>query len=248
MITHRIIHHNVIGSTNDEAKRLAASGEKDGTLITADTQTAGRGRMGRVWFTPPDSAIAMSLILRPATSEIHLAQLSLLGGLAVAEGIEAVTGLKPQLKWPNDVLIEDKKVAGVLAEASFDGNKVEWVVLGIGINVNAAPPPEVILETPATCLRPWTGREINRAELMRAVLDHFDSHYYSADAGLGSETLTKEWKARLAYLGKPVRVVTAIGWVEGALRGVTSAGNLTMRLADGSHREFLAGDVHLRRM
>ena len=238
-----IYHHRLIDSTNDEAKRLIEKGEPHGTLIIADEQTAGRGRSGRTWVTPPMSAIAMSLILRPtAPDHLHLTQISLLGGLAVLEGIQRAIKLTPQLKWPNDVLINGSKVAGVLAESLFVGDRLEAVIVGMGVNVNAAPPPDLKLEYPATCLADALGHQVDREVLINAIIESFDGRY----SQLGTRDLTEAWSAHLAMKGQGVQVVGITETMSGTLEGVTSEGALLIRLATGEIKTILAGDVHLR--
>ena len=243
MITrHRIYHYATVGSTNDEAKRLALLGEPHGTVVAADEQTAGRGRAGRAWITPPRSAVAMTLILRPDIPAHHIPGVALLGGLAVADGIEQVCGLRAQIKWPNDVLIADKKTAGVLAEAIFNGDRLDSVVLGIGVNVNAGPPPDLPLDYPATCLAAEVGRMLDRDRVAEAILSAFDDLYLQ----IGTPAVTAALTARLAMRGKMIRVT---GWNEtctGILEGVTDEGAIVMRLDSGEGKSILPGDVHLR--
>ena len=243
MITrHRIYRYATIESTNDEAKRLALLGEPHGTVVAADEQTAGRGRAGRAWITPPRSAVAMTLILRPDIPAHHIPGVALLGGLAVAEGIEQVCGLRAQIKWPNDVLIADKKTAGVLAEATFNGDRLDSVVLGIGVNVNAGPPPDLPLDYPATCLAAEVGRMLDRDRVAEAILSAFDDLYLQ----IGTPAVTAALTARLAMRGKMIRVT---GWNEtctGILEGVTDEGAIVVRLDSGEGKTILAGDVHLR--
>ncbi len=242
MLPHRVFRYETIGSTNDEAKRLALLGEPDGTLVVADSQTSGRGRSGRLWVTPPGAAIAMTLILRPAIPTFQLAQIALLGGLAVLEGIEQVTRLTAKLKWPNDVLIGGKKVAGVLAEAAFTGDKLESVVLGIGVNVNAGPPPDLKLEYPASCLAVEAGQQFDREVVIAAVLSAFDARYPQ----LGTAMVARAWAKHLAMIGKNVIAIGPTETIIGRLEGVTEAGAIVIRLETGEMRAVLAGDVRLR--
>jgi BirA family transcriptional regulator, biotin operon repressor / biotin---[acetyl-CoA-carboxylase] ligase len=235
-------HFDTIGSTNDEAKRLAMLGEPEGTVVTAETQTAGRGRSGRAWVTPHGSAIAMSLILRPKVPALHTLQVSLLGGLAVLEGIQRLVSLPLQLKWPNDVLVNGKKVAGILAEAAYSGDQLEYVVLGMGVNVNGGPPPDLQVEYEATSLAAEWGDSSDRDALMRSILAAFVMHY----PALGTPALANTWLQHLAMRGQPVRVTGMTESVTGVLEGVTGDGSLVVRTEDGGVRTFLTGDVHLR--
>jgi BirA family biotin operon repressor/biotin-[acetyl-CoA-carboxylase] ligase len=243
MALHYQIHrHDSLGSTNDEAKRLALLGEPEGTLVVADTQTAGRGRTGRQWVTPPGAAIALSLILRPQIALSHTTQLSLLGGLAVLEGIQKFSALPIQLKWPNDVLVRGRKVAGVLVEAGFVGNVLEYVVLGIGVNVNGGPPPELRLDYEATTLAGELGTPLDREAVTQSILSALDRRYPQ----LGTPDLASAWWEHLAMRGQAVRVLGMLETLEGQLLGVKGDGALVIQLANGDTRTILSGDVHLR--
>jgi BirA family biotin operon repressor/biotin-[acetyl-CoA-carboxylase] ligase len=238
----RLYRHDSLGSTNDEAKRLAQLGEPEGAVVTAETQTAGRGRAGRAWVTPPGAALAFSLLLRPRVNLVHLTQLSLLGGLAVLEGIQQVAPLPLALKWPNDVLAGSRKVAGVLAESGFHGNVLDYAVLGMGVNVNAGPAPDLALEYPAASLAAELGRPLDREALLAAILDAFARRYPL----LGQPALAEAWSAHLAMRGQPVRVLGLLETLEGRLLGVKEDGALLVQLENGGVRTILAGDVHLR--
>lgn len=241
-LAYRIHHHDVIGSTNDEARRLASLGEPEGAVVAADSQTAGRGRAGRAWVTPSGAAIAMSVILRPRTAPAHLTQIALVGGLAVLEGVRQVVDLPLQIKWPNDVLARGKKVAGVLAEASFAGEMLEYVVIGIGVNVNAGPPSDLMLEYAATSLAAEAGSPLDREAVMNSILAAFAARY----SQLGAPELAAAWSEHLAMRGEPVRVAGMAGTFIGRLEGVTGEGAMVVRLENGEARIVLAGDVRLR--
>ena len=239
----RFCHFDQIDSTNDEAKRLAELGEPEGTVVTAESQTAGRGRSGRAWITPPGRAIAMSIILRPIAPALHLTQIALLGGLAVLEGIQRVAGLPAQIKWPNDVLVRGKKVAGVLAEAAFRGEGVEYVVLGVGVNVNGGPPPDLQLDYEAVSLADELGCVLDRDSVRDAILAALEVRY----SQLGTAALTAAWAEHLAMRGAVVRVTGMLETITGTLEAVKEDGTLVLRQENGSARTVLAGDVHLRR-
>ena len=241
----KVYRYDTIGSTNDEAKRLAALGEPEGTLVVADSQTAGRGRSGRPWITPPGSALALTLILRPTIPAVHVGQIALLGGLAAVEGIQTTTGLRPQLKWPNDVLIGGKKVCGVLAEAAFAGDKLDFVVLGMGVNVNAGPPPELTLAYPATCLADEVGHDLDREAVLEAILNSFDARYPQ----LGTPSLAAAWSEHLAMRGQVVLAISeGAEAVAGRLEGVTGEGAVVLRLENGETCTLVAGELHLREL
>jgi BirA family biotin operon repressor/biotin-[acetyl-CoA-carboxylase] ligase len=238
---HPLYLYQQIGSTNDEAKRLAEAGAPQGLLVVAEEQTAGRGRAGRRWITPAGTAIAFSLVLRPELPARRAMRLTMLAGLAACEAIEQVTGLRANLKWPNDVLVSGKKVAGILVEAALDGDRVGHAVLGLGMNVSLAPPPEAV-DFPATSLEAEAGREIDRFHLLRAILSRLEARYASLEA----ESLHADWHARLALMEQAVIVRTTDGDYAGRAEGVDPDGALLFRLESGESLRLLAGDVRLR--
>lgn len=231
-----------IGSTNDEAKRLAAEGAPEGTLVLADTQTAGRGRAGRTWHTPPGAALALSLVLRPALPAQHAARLTMLAGVAVCAALEIVADLRPALKWPNDILLGGRKAGGILVESGLAGDRLDYAVVGLGLNVSAAPPPAQV-ELPATALEAEAGRALDRLTLLAAILAALDAHYPGLAEG---HALRAAWQARLAWLGQPVVARTAEGELTGLAEGVDADGALLVRLASGEQQRLLAADVRLR--
>jgi BirA family biotin operon repressor/biotin-[acetyl-CoA-carboxylase] ligase len=228
-----------LGSTNDEARRLGEAGAPAGTLVIADEQTAGRGRSGRTWFTPPGSAIAMSLILRPTLA--HTARLTMLAGVAVCEAIEIVSGAPAALKWPNDVWLAGKKCAGILAESALRGQQLDYAILGIGINVSWNPPPEAV-DFPATCVQAETKQSVSRAALVREVLTQLGAAY----PRLNDRSLFEQWQARLATLGQVVQVQLGAETFTGRAHAVTEDGALLVRREDGTVRPVLAGEVRVR--
>ncbi len=231
-----------IGSTNDEAARLAEAGAPDLTLVTADEQTAGRGRAGRRWFTPPGSALAVSLVLRPSRP-VPLGHYAALGALAVCRALGAFPRVEARIKWPNDVLLHQVKVAGVLPEAHWEGDTLRAVVLGIGVNVTpkAVPPPEV-LDFPATCVAQAVGRAVSRLALLREIVEGL--LYWRAR--LGTADFLRAWEDRLAYRGAEVWVTPVDGapW-RGVLLGLDAEGRLRVRDERGRVRA-LHQVAHLR--
>jgi len=240
-----VFFYRRIGSTNDEAKRLAESGAPEGSLVVAEEQTAGRGRSGRKWMTPPGTALALSLILRPSSPRLQAEQatrLNMLAGLAVCEAIEAVTGLRAALKWPNDVLVAKKKAVGILVESVFAGPRLDYVILGIGVNVSFKPPPEQV-QFPATCLEAEVGREVDRLNLLKVLLTRLEARYRSASP----VALYADWRARLTMMGEPVIIQTATGDQHGRMEDVAPDGALILQLDSGEMVRVLAGEAHLRR-
>jgi BirA family biotin operon repressor/biotin-[acetyl-CoA-carboxylase] ligase len=233
-----------IGSTNDEAKRLAQAGAPEGLLVLADTQTAGRGRQGRPWLTPPGTALALSLVLRPALAAEHAARVTMLAGVAVCEALEQTAGVPAALKWPNDVLIDGRKAGGILVESALSGTRLDYLVLGIGLNVSAAPPPEAVL-FPATAVAAAAGRPVDRLALLRAILTRLAHHY--PDLAPTSPRLPAAWRSRLLWLGERVVAQSPQGHYDGTVTGAADDGALLIRLDGGEVRRIVAGDVMVRR-
>ncbi|GAP07265.1 MAG TPA: biotin--[acetyl-CoA-carboxylase] ligase [Anaerolinea thermolimosa] len=231
-------------STNDEALRLAEAGAPDETLVVADYQTRGRGRMGRSWITRKGSALAFSLVLRPRSREEERLELfSPLGALSVASALEDL-GLQPQVKWPNDVLLNRRKVCGILVEASWTGERLTALVVGIGVNVApSAVPPDEWLIYPATSVEEITGHPVDRMAVLEAILLAFRRWRHE----LGSDHFMKAWQERLAFLEEEV-VVQPPGQssLRGRLLGVDGEGNLRLQLAGGEEIKLAAGDINLR--
>lgn len=235
-----IIFHERIGSTNDTAKQLADAGAPAGTVVIADEQTAGRGRMGRTWVAPPHSSLLMSLILRPTLEPAQASRITMAVALGACEAIHAATGLDAQIKWSNDILVRGKKLAGILIESGILGNRLEYVIAGIGVNVNfnaasvAGIPPE------ATTIADELGRTFSRVALAQAMLISIEKFY----ARIGTD-LRDEFSKRLATLNQLVRAQTPSGIVEGIAEAVNENGALIVRRADGTFIELIAGEVTL---
>lgn len=229
-----------IGSTNDQAKELAEAGAPHGSLLVAEEQTAGRGRGDHHWSTPAGSALAMSLILRPAAMQAgNPLALNVLGALSVAESIEAIGG-RPQIKWPNDVLLEGKKVAGVLVEAAWREDALEYAVIGMGVNVRpAAVPPAAQLSFPAASVEGVLGETVDRAALLLSILRSMDYWLSRMD----SASLLQAWQERMAYLGRMVEVEGAAGSYRGVLQGVTQQGQLRLE-SEGKGVLQVGADFH----
>lgn len=233
-----------IGSTNDEALAWAAAGAPDGSLVFADEQTHGRGRMGRRWLTPPGSALAFSLILRPRLAERdQTALFSGLGALALVDALQTF-GLRAQIKWPNDVLLNGKKTAGILVETVWVGMDVESVILGIGVNVHpeSVPPPEG-LNYPATCIHAEGPNPIPRLTLLTALLQALLRRRET----LLEASFRRDWEAALAFRGETVRVwISPEETLLGRILGLEADGSLRLGLPDGREQVIRFGEVHLR--
>lgn len=233
-----------IGSTNDEALAWASAGAPDFSLVIADEQTRGRGRMGRSWFTPPGAALAFSLILRPQPAERdRIGLFSGLGALALVDSLQTF-GITAQIKWPNDVLINGKKVAGILVETVWSGMEVESVILGIGVNVSpeSVPPPEG-LNYPATCVHAEGQKPLARVALLQSVLQAV----LKRRTQLSLDIFLRDWEAVLAFRGEPVQVwMSQEQTLVGRILGLEADGSLRLGLADGSEQAIRFGEVHLR--
>lgn len=241
-----IKHFEEIGSTADEARRLAARGVPDGTVLTAECQTAGRGRMARAWVTPPGEAIAISVILYPDFTPPQVPLLGLATSLAVKQAIAAVTGQEAALKWPNDIYLEQKKVAGVLVEMSAEIDRVNWVVVSTGINVNNAF-RGTPLEAVATSLREQTGGKVSRLDIAVEFLAGLDACYARGLSGKAAEAIRSGFESADILQGKPVTVRTPAGEVKGTATGIDSDGRLLLRDGDGAVSALFSGEATLAR-
>ncbi|MGN0158285.1 MAG: biotin--[acetyl-CoA-carboxylase] ligase [Brotaphodocola sp.] len=234
-----------IDSTNNEAKRQAEQGAPQGTLVAAERQTAGKGRRGRSWESPKGSGIWMSLLLRPEFEPYHASMLTLVAAMAVEEAIRTLTGLETGIKWPNDIVINGRKVCGILTEMSTDVESIQYVVVGIGINANMAEFPEEICGT-ATSLKIAGGKEINRAELVAEVMWSWEKYYEIFLKTLDFSALKEDYNKRLVNTGREVRVLAPKGEYTGISRGINDTGELLVQMSDGEVREVMSGEVSVR--
>lgn len=239
----KIKYFDSIGSTNDEALAWAADDARDLSLVLADEQTAGRGRLDRKWLTTAGTALAFSLILRPSAGEqSHLSQMVGLAALAVADSLRK-GGLAPQAKWPNDILLSGHKVAGILIESVWSGDKVDCVVIGIGVNILRGSVPEAaVLRFPATSLEDALGYPVDRVEVLHDIL----TALISLRPRLGTEEFMTKWEESLAFQGEQVRIEGGKQTpVTGILLGLEADGSLRLRDQDGKSLTVQFGDVRL---
>ena len=236
--------YETIDSTNAQAKRLAEAGYGDGTLIVADHQEAGRGRRGRSWETPAGTNIAMSLLLKPEINPNNASMITLVAALAVSKAITQITGEPAPIKWPNDIVMNGKKVCGILTEMSAQFDYVNHIVVGIGINVNIESCPEGIAET-ATSLRIETGKQISRAELIEAVWEQFETVYEVYLQTQDLRNLVKEYDARLINMHRNVKVLDPKEPFEGRAMGITPRGELMVDTWE-SRKLVSSGEVSVR--
>jgi len=232
-------------STNAVAFRMAEEGAPEGTVVIADAQTAGKGRLGRVWLSPAGVNLYCSVVLRPPISPVAACQLTFLSVVAVARAIEKCSELRPQIKWPNDILISGKKVAGLLNEMNAETEKVNFVVLGIGVNLNM-PVAQLSegLRHPATSLLEEGGVEVDRVRFTRTLLTELDQ-LYDRFLQEGEGPVRAEWLERSAIRGRSVRVSCGDREFTGAVQGVDPFGALLVLRSDGTLDTVLSGDVTL---
>ena len=232
-----------IGSTNDEALAWAASGANDFSLVIADEQTHGRGRLDRKWFTPKGSGLAFSLILRPPSSHLpHLSRTVGLAALSIAEPCSGL-GLAPRIKWPNDILLNGKKAAGILIENVWSGDDVDSLVIGMGINVyKGSVPPAELLQFPATSLEDELGEETPARE---DILIDILSAFIRWRERMGTDELIQAWEGMLAFRREQVQAVGE-STVSGELLGLEPDGSLRLRDANDKNVIIRFGDVSLR--
>ena len=232
-----------VDSTNLEARRLAEQGAAEGTVVIADAQTGGRGRMGRSWVSPAGVNLYLSLVLRPKLTPRHAPQLTLLASLAVAEALESCFGLAAAVKWPNDVLLGGKKVAGLLGEIAATMAGIEYIVMGIGLNLNmsAAQFPERPLYA-ATSVAIEKGEPVPRLPVAIRLLELLDD-YYRLFLKEGFAPIRSRWERRCPMRGKRLAIDTGNGVVSGEALGLDADGALLLRLGDGGVERVLSGDV-----
>jgi BirA family transcriptional regulator, biotin operon repressor / biotin---[acetyl-CoA-carboxylase] ligase len=242
---HPVHYFSETGSTNDVAARLAERGAPEGTTVIASAQTAGRGRLGREWFSPTDAGLYVSVICRNAAAAPHL---TLAGGVAVADGIRLSTGLPVEIKWPNDVIVDDgrgparrRKLAGVLAEASSDAGGFQYVVLGFGVNLRPSAYPPAIASR-ATSLETELGRPVDGALLLAGILETLAEHFRALAAGTPKPLLARWRELAPTACGAAVMYETADGRQRGVTAGIGDDGALLVRVGERTER-VIAGEI-----
>ncbi|NTV28665.1 MAG: biotin--[acetyl-CoA-carboxylase] ligase [Candidatus Omnitrophica bacterium] len=237
----RVVHFPVVDSTMNEAFSLALEGAPEGTVVVAETQTKGRGRLGRAWSSPKGKGLYFSVILRPPCAPSDAARLTLLAAVAVSEGIENNVGVRALIKWPNDLLVNDRKLCGILTELNAEVDRVNFVIVGIGLNVNTVP-SQLLPE--ATSLRIVQGKTVSRVSLLQEILRVFESRYQAMLKDGYGDALA-EWRMRSALDGRTVRFAERGREIVGTAVGLHDDGGLLVRLADGSTVKRMAGDIRI---
>ena len=244
-IGRRVVCVREADSTNILAFKMAEEGAEEGTTVIADCQRAGKGRMGRRWESPSGVNLYCSVILRPQILPFLAPQLTLMSAVAVARTIDSTTNLRSQIKWPNDILVNGCKVAGLLNELSAETEGVNFVILGIGVNINMERgqfPPD--LRYPATSLAIEQGKAVRRLEFVRALLRSLDE-LYALFLRKGDGAIRDLWLERCNVLGRRIKVSGQQDGLTGVVTGVDEFGGLLVRTDDGREERILAGDVTL---
>lgn len=227
------------GSTMDVAHRLAAAGEPEGTVVFAEAQNKGRGRLGRSWASPKGTGVYLSLVLRPQLPLAELPKITLMTAVAVAKAIQEETGLKPEIKWPNDLLLSGKKLAGILTE--LGRTETPYIVIGIGLNVNT--PAESLPET-GTSLAQQLGKPVDRLRFARRLLAELDAAYAEFLAG-GMPAILESWREFAGFLGGRIRVSLNGRLLEGQALDVDPSGALLVRTENGLVQSVASGEIQI---
>jgi BirA family biotin operon repressor/biotin-[acetyl-CoA-carboxylase] ligase len=230
-------------STNLWIKRLAKEGASEGTLALAEFQSAGRGRLGRSWEVPEGTSVMMSILLRPKFEPQYAPTLTLVMGMAVAKAVKNL-GFDVSIKWPNDVVVSHKKICGILTEMGVRDGKIDYAVIGVGINVNIREFPEEMADK-ATSLYLESGREFDRSQIPGLVMEAFEEYYEKFAATCDLSGLKEEYESILANYNQPVRVLAKEPY-EGVARGITDGGELLVEKTDGTIVAVSAGEVSVR--
>lgn len=246
-LARRVFYFPTIDSTNLQAKKYAEEPDADGALFLADEQTKGRGRRGRSWSSPAGDNIFMSLLLKPKLRPESASMMTLLAALAVAAAAEEMTGLEVKIKWPNDIVINKKKICGILTEMSSEIDYIHYLVIGIGINVNTGIFPEEIKEMASSLfLSSGAKKRWNRSELICLLMEHLERYY---EQFLQTENLSfvqEDYNRKLAGIHEQVKVLGETEDMVGISRGITETGELIVELPDGSRKEVMSGEVSVR--
>ena len=232
-----------IDSTNLWIKRLAKEGAPEGTLALAEFQSAGRGRLGRSWEVPEGTSVMMSILLRPKFEPQYAPTLTLVMGMAVAKAVKNL-GFDVSIKWPNDVVVSHKKICGILTEMGVRDGKIDYAVIGVGINVNIKEFPEEMADK-ATSLYLESGKEFDRSQIPGLVMEAFEEYYEKFAATCDLSGLKEEYESILANYNQPVRVLAKEPY-EGVARGITDGGELLVEKTDGTIVAVSAGEVSVR--
>ena len=239
----RFHYFTELHSTNIRARELAESGAAQGEIVIAESQTQGRGRLGRRWESPPLSNLYLSIVLRPGLPPKHAPQITLTAAVALVETVASFLPRSPVIKWPNDILVDGKKLAGILTEAACDTERVQYVILGIGLNVNyrAEAMPET-LRRRATSMADMAGEKLSRETVLVRLIHDLDRCYGELEES-GFAALRPRWEEHFGLRGRRIRVELGAQTIIGRAQGIDSKGALIVETDDGQRRSIIAGDV-----
>ncbi len=239
----RFHYFEEVVSTNSTARELAEKGAGEGEIVVAETQTAGRGRLGRRWASPPFANLYLSIILRPKLPPVHAPQITLMAAVALAETTAAFIPGFAAIKWPNDIMVGGKKLGGILTELSCDAERVHYAILGIGVNLNFSLEvmPEEIRRR-ATSVLALTGQSVSRESFLRRLIQDLDRCYGVLEAS-GFGAIAARWEARFDLRGRRVRVEMLGQEIVGRAKGLDAEGALLVENESGAVQRIIAGDV-----
>ena len=241
VVGHKIHYHQSVGSTMDETRHLAEDGAPEGIVVIAEEQTKGRGRFDRKWISPVGVNLSFSVLFRPKIS--HLPFINMAAALSICDAVRDQAKLSPEIKWPNDVRINGKKLSGILVETEVQGGEVIHAVVGIGLNINLDPRGHSEIESIATSFFAETGRRFDRTAVLASVLKHLDEYYSEIKA---AKSLTERWADNMETLGRLIQVRWKDDVIEGVADSVDDQGNLILKKPDGSSITVVAGEVTLQ--
>jgi len=239
IVGRRLLYYPELSSTMDEAGKLGEGDTEEGAVVVAEVQSAGRGRQGRSWVSQPGNLL-VSVLFRPSLDALPF--ISIIGGIAAARAVRKVTGLEVNIKWPNDLLIGGRKVAGILAESAIAGDTVWYAVLGVGMNVSLDTGQTEEIATFATSINAAAGQEVPREDLLRQFLMDLDALYLALAQGISP---IEEWQGLLSTTGQRLMATWGNDTYNGVAEGTDPMGNLLLRQDDGSLLTLTAGDVTL---
>jgi BirA family transcriptional regulator, biotin operon repressor / biotin---[acetyl-CoA-carboxylase] ligase len=240
---HKIHYFSALDSTNSCARQLAEQGAEEGEIVIAESQNHGRGRLGRPWASPPYLNLYFSVVLRPKLPPMDAPQITLMAAVALADAVASFIPVVPVIKWPNDILVRGRKLAGVLTESSGDSTRIEFVILGIGVNLNypCSLMPEAIRQR-ATSIVELTQKNVSREAFVRRLIQDLDRCYGELEEG-GFDPLATRWEARFGFRGKKVRVDMTDRVLIGRAKGIDRDGALLLEDEMGECQRVVAGDV-----
>ena len=245
IIGRQIFFYPTIGSTNSQAKVIAGRGIHDGSLVITDSQTEGQGRLKRQWVSPPKKNLLFSVVFYPLVAPSKVFQMTLFASLAVCKSLNTLFKIKAGIKWPNDVYVNHRKICGVLTEVSLDQKRVKWIVVGIGLNVNADPSLEPELGSLATSVKREAGRVQKRLPILKRILEEMDLLYKCFLSG-ETKRIRDEWLSYSIILGKKITIFSDGLQETGIAETIDEDGALILLTPDGKRKKIVAGDVSLR--